>query len=318
MKCSVSILNHVARFVFSIAVLGLLAAPGNAQAPVIIKIAAVPIESAAEVLYALDMGFFAKVGLDARIEPLGSGAATSAVASNTFDIGYATVDTLATAHQKGLPFVVIAPATMYVSPATQHIGGLVLPANSPILQARDLNGKTVATVLNSLAEYAPRVWIDQNGGDSTTVKFIDMPFTAMVGAIEGGRVDAAWLTEPYLGLAAKSGHVLTYGFDGIAKQFLIGAWFTTSQWAHDHPDLVTRFGAAIHESAVWANKNPQKSADILAKYAKIDPALIANMARARYAERLEPSSMQPSINVAAKYASFSAFPAKDLMYAPSR
>jgi ABC-type nitrate/sulfonate/bicarbonate transport system substrate-binding protein len=89
-----------------------------------------------------------------------------------------------------------------------------------------------------LADLGARVWIDQNGGGSSSVKFTD---------------------------------------------------------------LVSRFAAVIHDTAVWANKNPQQSGDILAKCDKIEPAVIAAMARNHYAEQINPALMQPLIDAAAKY-----------------
>ena len=103
----------------------------------------------------------------------------------------------------------------------------------------------------------------------------------------------AWVVEPFVSVARKTDRVLFYGFDGIAKHFVVGVWVATRQWAGDHPDLVSRFAAAMHDTAVWANKNPQQSGDILAKYVKIDPAVIATMTRNHYAEQLSPGLMQP-------------------------
>jgi len=58
---------------------------------------------------------------------------------------------------------------------------------------------------------------------------------------------------------------------------------------------------AIHEIAVWANKNPQLTAPILAKYTKIDVGVIGRMHRGQFAERFEPGYVQPVIDAAAKY-----------------
>jgi ABC-type nitrate/sulfonate/bicarbonate transport system substrate-binding protein len=112
--------------------------------------------------------------------------------------------------------------------------------------------------------------------------------------------------------------VIASPYDAVAKEFLISAFFTTQSWAKDHPDLLNRFVAAIHEAAVWANANHAKSGEILLKYAKLDPDLAANMVRIHYGERLTPALMQPVINVAAKYSKFPAFPADELIYKPGR
>ena len=74
----------------------------------------------------------------------------------------------------------------------------------------------------------------------------------------------------------------------------------------------------MHEAAVWGNANHAKSAEILLKYAKIDPELAANMVRIHYGERLSPALMQPVINVAAKYGKFPPFAADAIIYKPGR
>jgi NitT/TauT family transport system substrate-binding protein len=170
--------------------------------------------------------------------------------------------------------------------------------------------------LNTAAETGPRAWIDQNGGDSSMVRFVEMPFPAMAAALEAGRIDAASVTEPFTSAARKNGRVLAYFWDAVSKHFLISAWFTTPQWTKDHPDLVRRFAGVMHETADWANKNPAKSAEILAKYTKIDPLIIATMTRTHYGEQLTPRLMQPLIDLTAKYGKFSTFPAQELIFSP--
>ena len=290
-------------------------ARGRAQTSATLRVATLPIESAAEVFYAKDMGFFAKAGLDVDIQTMQTSASMmAAAASNAIDVGYSPVDSMATIHSKKVPVVVIAPANEYVSPNGN--AGLVLPANSLVHQAKDLNGKTIAVSnLRSLSENAARAWMDRNGGDSTTAKFVEIPFPAMQPALDTGHVDAAWVAEPFLSAAAKSGRMAEFGFDAIAKRFLIGAWFTTAQWAADHRDTVNRFASVIHETAVWANKNQTQSGQIVAKYTKIDPAVLATMTRSRYAESLTPASLQPLIDISAKYNGFTAFPAQELIFA---
>jgi NitT/TauT family transport system substrate-binding protein len=300
--------------------LGAVRSPISAQTPATVRIGVSPIEPAAEAYYAKDMGFLTKAGIDAEIQAMqGSSLIVSAIVSNSLDIGFDTFDGLAAQHDKGIPLVIIAPTHDYQSPGSLHTQALVVPANSPLQQPKDLNGKTIAvSTLHSLADMGARVLIDKNGGDSTTVKFVEVPFPAIPAALDAGRIDAAWVVEPFITVAKKTNRVLAYGFDGISKSFTVGAWVATRQWANEHADLVARFAAVMHDTAVWANKNPQKSGEILAKYVKIDPAVIATMARVHYAEQITPATMQPLIDAAVKYNGIKPFPAQDLMFKPTR
>lgn len=291
------------------------AAPARTQTYAV-SVLTPPVDSAGEVFFAKDQGFFAKQGLDVDIEPGTNGSAiASAVSTDAVDIGYSDLVTLAKGYLKGIPFIAIAPAALWTSAAPT--AGLAVLTNSPIKSAKDLAGKVIVIPgLATLAEYSPRAWIDQNGGDSTTVKFIEMPYSAMPAALTAGRVDVAYISEPFLALVKNDVRILGYAHNAVAKQFLQSAWFTTPQWAKAHPDLVRRFAAAMRETAIWANQksNQAKSAEILAKYTKIDIATVTAMARAHFAETLTVGLIQPAIDVSAKYGKFDAFPADRLIY----
>ena len=292
----------------------------GAQEPQALRIATIPAEPAAEPYFAKELGLFAKAGLDADISPNQSSAAiAAAVLSNAVDVGYVSVDVVAGLHEKNIPLVIIAPATEYISPQMLQTAGLVVPASSTVRQAKELNGKVVAvTSLHGLIHLATRAWIDQNGGDSSTVKFIEIPLPATTAALESGRVDAGFLVEPFLTFARKDNRVLAYGLDAISKHFCSDSWCATPQWVKDHPNLVRSFAGVMHDAAAWANKNPQQSGAVLAKYTKIDPAVLATMQRVRYAEVLSAPLMQPLIDVAVKYYGYSPLNAQDLVYVPQR
>jgi NitT/TauT family transport system substrate-binding protein len=291
------------------------AEPARSQTSAI-SILTPPVDSAAELYFAKDMGFFAKQGLNVDIEPGTNGSAiAAAVSSDAVDIGYSDLVTLAKGYLKGIPFVAIAPAAIWTSVAP--VAGLAVLINSPIKSAKDLSGKVIAVPgLATLAEYSPRAWIDQNGGDATAVKFIEMPYSEMPAALTAGRIDVAYISEPFLAVVKKDIRILGYSHNAIAKQFLQSAWFTTAQWAKDHPDAVRRFAAAMRETAIWANQksNQTKSAEILAKYTKIDLATVMAMERARFGDTLTAASIQPAIDVTAKYGKFDPFPADRLIY----
>ena len=189
--------------------------------------------------------------------------------------------------------------------------------NSPIKTAKDMNGKIFATNgLKNIGEFGPRAWIDKNGGDSSTVKFVEMPFPDMAGALAQGRIDAALMAEPTMTESKGTTRFLSNCYDGIGTNYMIGAYFASTAWATAHPDLVRKFQAAMRDTAIWANKNPGLSAVILARESKMNPEIAAKMYRAVYPERLEAATIQPIIDVTAKYGGLPAvFPATDMIFA---
>lgn len=290
----------------------------DAQTLPVVRAALIPIEPAASIYYAVENGFFTKAGIDVQItQNPSSPALAAAVASGTYDIAYAPISTLAVAHARGLPFVAITPGIGFVP--GEISGAIMLPTASTIKTAKDCNGKTFGCAgLGTIAEYQPRAWVDKHGGDSTTIKFIEIPFPETIAALNAGRVDAAFLVEPFITAATRSNTVrlLTTGDDAIGTSFISTAWYATSQWAAAHPDVVTKFVSAMVAAARWGNANQDKVVPYLVKYLKADPALAAAEHRPHFEERLVPSQMQPWIDVTARYAKFASFPAADLIYVP--
>jgi NitT/TauT family transport system substrate-binding protein len=288
-------------------------AGARAQTTPAVKVATTPIDVGAEVLYAKDMGFFQKHGLNVDVQFIDNGAAiASAVASGAIDIAQGNVVTLATAHDKGLPFVAIAPAALYSS--ASPTSALIVAKNSPYKTAKDLNGKTIGiTGVKNITQIGAMAWMDQNGGDSSTVKFIELKFSEMGPAVVAGRIDAGVTAEPDLtdAVAAGTARILAPVYSAIAPTFIIGAWFTTTDWAKAHPDLLARYVAAINEAGAWANKNQPASAKILEKYTKIESK--PGMKRVLFPETADLARMQPAIDATAKYKVIKAtFPAADL------
>jgi NitT/TauT family transport system substrate-binding protein len=292
------------------------AAPVAADGAITLRIATNPIDSGAEVFYADDLGFFAKAGLSVQIQPGSNGAAiAAAVAADAIDIGYADIGALAKAHTRGIDFSIIAPAALW--DASTPVNALMVAKTSPIRTAKDLDGKTVAVPgLGTSAAFAVNAWLDANGADVSTVKFIELPYGAMPAALEAGRVDAAHIAEPFISVAREHARVLASADDALGKFYLRTVWFARTSWANEHPDAVARFAAVIRQTALWANdkRNHAKSAAILVAHTKIDPSVVAAMARVHYGDSLDASLLQPELDANAKYDHFTTFPPGDLIY----
>lgn len=292
----------------------LIPSVARAQAK-LLRIALVPIDNNALPFFAQEMGFFKAAGLAAEVQQMQSGAAmTAAVAGGSIDIASSNIVQLAQAHERHIPFTLVAPAGVYLPQAATTV--LMVPIATPLKTAKDFAGKTIAvTGLKSIAQYAPMAWIDKNGGDSKTVKFIELPVQQMSEAMTAGRVDAAIVQEPFIaGAKLKGMRIFADVFGAIGSSYLISAYFGTTDWAKANPDQVRAFQKVMHDTAVWANKNHAKTADILVNVLKVDPDVVPTMTRAIFAETLLPSQIQPPIDAAVKYGGIASFPASELIF----
>jgi NitT/TauT family transport system substrate-binding protein len=277
-----------------------------------IKIAILPSDSISLAYYAVERGSFKKAGLEAELYPLQSGPAiAAAVASNAAQFGAANIIALAVAHEKGIRFTAIAPAGVYTGRAPTV--ALVVAKSSKIVSAKDLNGRIVAVdSLKTLGSIGTSAWVDRNGGDSKSLKFIELPFAEMGQALAAGRVDAAFLPEPLLSkVTSTDGRVLAAPLDAISPELLLGAWFTSADYAAAHPDVVRRFREVMIENAKWAGANKDAAAAIYEKYSKV--TLTARANRMGQSGTLDIGKVQPLIDAAAKYGALTVtVPASDL------
>jgi len=300
-------------FVSSLAALAL--APVGARADVPVSVMTLPIDQGAQAFYAQDLGMFKQAGLDTQVSITNFGTqVAAAVAGGSIEVGQSNVISLAVAHERGLPFALIAAAGLYST--LKPTSMMVVDKNSPLKTAKDLDGKTVAVNgLKSITQISVQAWADQNGGDSQQIKFVEMPFVEMESALATGRIDLALMADPDATNVLADGKTRAFGkaFDAIGKEFLIGGWFAKTDWIAANPDTVRKFVTVMRESAQWANKpaNYLQSAAILEKYTKV---AVGNANRIAYGERLDPALIQPCIDVAAKYGVLKAsFPAAQLI-----
>lgn len=290
--------------------------PAHAQTPIALRLATIPSDAGAEPFFALERGFFAKAGLDVHVDAQQSGPAmAAAVVGGALDIGFSNVISIAAAHKRGLPFAFISPASVYLSAAPTS--ALMVRKDSPLRTARDLNGKIIGTnALKNIGEYTPAAWVDRNGGDSSTLHFVEMPPDAMIAALDQNRIDGGMMPEPQLSEARATCRTFAKPYDVLGDGAMIAGWFAATAWAAAHPDAVRRFAVAMRETAAWANRNPEQSLPILVKSTKLDPRIAPEVVRARYAETLTPQMLQPSVDLVARYKLIdSPYPAQELIYA---
>lgn len=293
----------------------ILAAPARASAASTLRIATLTIDSGAACFYAADQGFFARAGIDAQIQTIASGGAiVAAVASNSVDVGFANLVSTVTAFAKNVPVVLVAPGSVDVERVPTN--ALVVAPSSPIRTARDLNGKTMATTtLRNIVQFAAQNWIDKNGGDSTSVRFVEMPFSEMVEALLAGRIDAAVVAEPFMSGARGRTRLLAYPMAAIGPRLQLGGWIASLGWARANPALVYEFADAMSKTNAWANGHHAETAQILVKVGKLDPQSVAKMNRATYATELVPAELQPAIDVAARYGAIAqSIPAQTMIF----
>jgi NitT/TauT family transport system substrate-binding protein len=271
-----------------------------------LRVAVTPDQDSVGVLYAQQAGLFRKAGIDLDVARMnGSPEITAALVGGSLDVGKVSTYNVILAHAKGIPLLVEAPAALY----TAGVGdiALVVAKNSPITKPADLNGKTVAT--NSIGDYlsiAIMGWVDGAGGDSKTLRFIEVPRAATSAAIVAGRVDAGILAQPNLNAAIASGSCKTIGYplDVFGKQYVATVYVTAPAFAAANGAVLARFRRALSEGSADADAHQDQALSLLVNFTGLDRAQLAAMTKIVVGTQRvlrDPSMFQPIIDAAQKY-----------------
>ena len=273
-----------------------------AQAFSPLTLAGVPEDSITPVLYGVASGLFKKNGLDVSVSAERSGpAVTAGVIGGAYSIGKSSITPLILAHVKKLPIVIVAAAGIYN--ATSPIDAMFVKTDSTFKTAADLNGKTFGVYgIGDIYTISARSWMDKNGGDSASLKFVELPISAMVEAIATGRVDAGAMNEPAVqqGLNSPRLRLLSHPFAAVAPRFLYTAWFTTTDFAAAHKREIDVFQKSMKDAATYVNTHHAETVDMLSKFTSVEPAVISKMARVDQGTVVDPSLVQPVIEAMVK------------------
>ncbi len=281
-----------------------------------LKIGIIPVDVAANAYYAQDLGLFTKAGFAVEFQVMASGPVLAqAVAGGAIDIGISNVATLGNARLRGLPFRVIAPAAV-VNPGQKPTDVVMVLQDSAITPGAGMNGKLIAiNGLKDLQEIEARGYVDKFGGDSNTVKFVEVPFPAMGGALQEKRVDIIFPTEPFSTSDTNVGKVIGNAFDGVGPRFLLLGWFASEDWLAKNGATAKKFVEIMRQASEWANGHQAESAAMLSSHTKMPAEIASKIVRAVYGTTLDASMLTPVLSLGSRYGLIpKPVPATDLIW----
>ncbi len=274
-----------------------------------------PGEESALPYYAQQLGYFQRAGLAIELTTFrDGGAVTQGVISGALELGATNSGSMSLAHRRGLPLYLVQCGAMYTDGVP--IAHLSVIKGSPIRSARDLTGKTIAvSTLHDMMQAIVMTWIDQNGGDSKSVAFVEIPVVEQAQAVSAGRVDAASIVEPAYSRARDALTVLGLPYSSCSggKPFQTVGFIGNKEWVDRNASVAKRIARALQATASYVNRNPAEASAMLGPFTKLPPAVLDLYPRIRFAEENDPALLQPVIDLLTKYAYMDrAFPAREL------
>jgi len=277
---------------------------GDSSKPTTLKVGVIPIADVAPLYVGMEQGFFKAEGL--TIEPQiaeGGAAIATSVLAGDYQFGFSNVVSLVTARSKKLPLRIVSQGASGHASEKEAFDTLLVPKDSAIRDATDLEGKTVAVnALNNVGPLSINYAVEKAGSDPKKVKYVEVPFPDMIAAIEAGRVDAAWVVEPFAsqGLAGGARSIFA-PFEAVSPDLTIATYFTTEQYIERNGDVVDRFVSAMGKSLAYAAANPEAARKAVLTYTKIPPEAAQKMKLPNWNPEYNDGSIDKTIELAQKY-----------------
>jgi NitT/TauT family transport system substrate-binding protein len=269
-----------------------------------VNVGVLPIAAVAPVYLGIERGFFRDQGLDVKPQVAQGGAAiVPEVVSQDAAFGYSNPGSILLANARGLPLKIVAEGNQ--NAASQDRDPETLIAKSSVTDAKQLEGQKVAVdTLGGLTELAVRDALRQLGVDDSKVTFVEIGFPDMGTALDSGRVAAAAMNEPFVTQELRAGGVraLTHPFyAALGPGASISEYFTSDQYAKAHPDVVTKFQAAMARSLAYAQAHPDDVRAIVRTYTRTDPQTLQAMKLTSFSPDLNTGSIRRLAGLMVQY-----------------
>ncbi|MCP2361214.1 NitT/TauT family transport system substrate-binding protein [Nonomuraea thailandensis] len=252
----------------------------------------VPVPSSASLFIAEKRGFFKEEGLTVKTEIIQAPTAVMPkIVNGSMDAFMTSYVVLMTINDSGAAKLKLFQHTMGGAP---NVSGVVVAKGSPIKAVADLKGKTVGVnVLKALGQTVTNAHLQEGGVRPEDVKFVPVPFADQLGALSTGKVDAAWLVEPFLSAAKKGGATqIIDTTSGVTEGVPIDGWGVTEQWLTKYPKTAAAFHRALAKAQEVAGADRRAIDEVVPTYTQIPADTAAAMTLGTFTMEPDKASVQ--------------------------
>ncbi|WP_125098617.1 ABC transporter substrate-binding protein [Leucobacter chromiireducens] len=267
-----------------------------------VRVAALPISDSIAVWVGIDEGIFEKHGLDVEIQPAQGGAqAIPALLSG--DIQFAIGQPFGP-FRAGLQDLGITVFSNFSSsqPSGDDVNGVVALADSGIERPADLAGKKVAVnSLGAAGDLTIKAAVDADGGDSSTIEFVEVAFPDAAAQLDAGNIDAAWVPDPFQKQIAAEGTLVMHPYQQVLPGLTVLTNFTTTELIESDPELVKSYAAAMAEALEFTNENEDVTRAAIETHLDIPKEVAAGLTLPNYDAELDLEQIGELADLAVKY-----------------
>jgi NitT/TauT family transport system substrate-binding protein len=271
-----------------------------------VRVAALPIAETAALWAGISDGIFARHGLDVEVLPAQGGAlAIPALTKGDLDFAIGQPFGPFRADLQDLGVVIIGNyASSYAT--GDDINAVIASEASGITRPRDLAGRKVSVnSLGAAGDVTIMESVAKDGGDPTTIKFVEVAFPDVPAQLQAGNIDAGWVPEPFVSqLKGRGDTFIVAPYQNTIPGLTTLTTFTTAKLINEQPAVVNDFAAAMKETLAWAKdtaNNAAVRAALKAKMASLPPAVADSLRLPDYNWAIDKASLQRLIDLAVKF-----------------
>ncbi|MFC7405753.1 ABC transporter substrate-binding protein [Georgenia alba] len=277
--------------------------------------------TSAPLFIGVEQGFFEEEGIDLTLDDSATGAgAIPQLINGQLQVALGALSPAITAVAEGIPVVMVSGSVNdREDPAGTQYQTLV-PGDSDIESFSDLAGHTVG--VNSLRccwEFWIREAIEQEGGDASTVEFLQLPFPDAATALRQGDVDAISTLQPFATALRQE------GFRDIGDSAAIAfdnpnngntTYYMAQQFIEENPGVLERWRTALQRSSDYANEHPEETRSYIVDQTGTDAALVDAAPLPMYTAEIDRETIEREAEFLVKYGVLEEAPGLDEIIAP--
>ena len=279
-----------------------------------ISVGSIPIACDAPIHLGQKLGYFGDEGLELDLQKItGGAAAVPSVVKGDWQFAVSNLVSIMVARDKGLDLKFVTPDCSSNGSTEIDATAVVVTAGSPIKTPADLAGKTVSVnTLANIGDTTVSYSVEQDGGDPSTVKFVEIAFPDAEAALNTGQVDAAWIAEPFLTKAISAGaRLVANTYVAVSPDLNIDGYFALGDTIKNKPELVKKFQNAMKKSIEYAASHPDEVRDIVGTFTTIKEDLRAKMILNGFASTFDRDAIEKLGDAAFRYGTLSKAPNLD-------
>jgi NitT/TauT family transport system substrate-binding protein len=224
-----------------------------------VRVAALPIAETGALWAAIDEGIFEDHGLEVEVVP-SQGGANAIPALLSGDIQFAIGQPFGPirADLQDLGVVIVGNYANSIAEG-DDVNAVVALGDAGITRPADLAGKKVSVnTLGAAGDLTIRKAVQDDGGDPTTIEFVEVAFPDVPAQLEAGTMDAAWAPDPFRGMIlGEGGTSVVQPYQATIPGLSVLTNITTQALLDEDPDLVASYSEAMAEALEFAAGNEE-------------------------------------------------------------